>query len=142
MPRSGRSRMSCRWPRFREARIQVDRPDQHDDRNAHGLDQPDDRPHLIARHLLRPARRPARSRPVEPIALDAYGVLGGDHRATGYVRADRRHIRPGPHLQPRLRRLHGWVTTLRVAPVCRHDRRYRTDRIYVSYTHLTPPPTR
>lgn len=65
---------------------------------------------------------------VEPVAVDVVGLLGGHHRSTGYLRTDRRHVRPSLHLQPGLGRLHDWLATLRGNPFSRDTRRDRTDR--------------
>ena len=49
---------------------------------------------------------PAGPRQRQLPAVDADGLPAGDRGAGGHVRPARRHVRPGPDLQPRLRGLH------------------------------------
>ena len=61
---------------------------------------------LAAGDLPRHRPEPAGAGQCQLPAVDADGLPGRDGRAGGAVRPSRRHVRPGPDLQPRFRRLH------------------------------------
>ena len=86
--------------------LQVDRAVQHHAGHAVGVDQRVDRADLTAGDLPRHRAEPAGTRQRQLPALDAHGLPRGDRGARGVLRPSRRHVRPGPHLQPRIRRLH------------------------------------
>ena len=71
-----------------------------------GDDQPVHPADLAARHL--PGHRAATAGPGQHLLfpVDPDGLHAGDRGAGGQLRAGRRHVRPGAHVQPRLRRLH------------------------------------
>ena len=103
------------------APLQVDRPDQHDHRGADGYHQRLDHADLAARHLPGYSPRPSGTRQYLVLPVAAHGVLAGDRGPGRQLRADRRHVRAGPHVQPGLRSVHrsrsccrspGWAAAL------------------------------
>ena len=82
---------------------------QHDHRHAHGDGQLVDRPHLAARDLPRHQAEPARPEQCQLPALDDHGLHGRHRRPGGEPRTHRRHVRPGPPVQPGISRLHGGI---------------------------------
>ena len=109
--------------------LQVGRAVQHHAGHAAGHHQRVDRADLAARHLPRHRPEPAGARQRQLSAVDADGLPGGDRGAGRPVRPARRHVRPGPHLQPRFRRLHGRRHRAVVRPVPSRRRRAVADRL-------------
>ena len=104
----------------------MDRAVHHDARRADGGDRRLDRPHRAARHLPRYPPRPVA--PVEHVlpVVDDPGLSHRHERVGREPGQTRRPLRPGAHVQPRLRRLH-----LLLAPAEHHldDRHGRRDLV-------------
>ena len=96
---------------WRQARhpIQVHRADEHDARRLHGRAGQFDRHDLAARHLSWHPPQPTRARQLRVSALDPHGLRPRYRSARGHPGQDRRHLRPGENVQPRIRGVHGRV---------------------------------
>ena len=98
-----------------------------------------------AGHLPRhPARPPGARQQLLP-AVDDPGLPGRQQRAGGQPRPPRRHVRPGAHVQPRLRHLHRRLAAADHRLADRRGRRALADRRSASSRAWAPPswsPTR
>jgi nucleotide-binding universal stress UspA family protein/MFS family permease len=86
--------------------VQVDRVDDLDPGHAHGHDRRLDYADLAAGHLPRDRHRPAPAGQQLLPAVDDPRVPGGHERAGDHAWPAGRYLRPGPDVQPRVRRLH------------------------------------
>ena len=86
--------------------------------------------HLAAGDLPRHPPRPAGAGQHRLPAVDDHGLPAGAGGAGGHARPARRHVRPGAHLQPRLRGLHASPRSLlSFDPFTRRRRRAVADRL-------------
>ena len=109
--------------------LQVGRAGEHHRGHVHGDARRVDRHHRAAGHLPRHPPGPAGAGQHQLPAVDDHGLPARPGGARGDRRPPRRHVRPGPDLQLRLRRLHGRLDPAVVRPVPRRPRGAVADRL-------------